>query len=248
MQPAIRAPLAFKTREQATYEALRREIVEGRWGQGQPLVVSRLAEELGVSRITVANALKRLSGEGFVALAPHKGAIVARLDPNEIREIYLMRGELEALAARESAAHVTPADLRDLHALNDEIARAGGAGATVAELREIDARFHTRLRAVARMPHLAQTLKNLADQCEGYRARLLDERPQLVPTAERHADVLAALERQNRAAAAEAMREHILGGMRAVLANLDEEVDGAQRAAGTEDGRPSAGPSAVSAP
>jgi DNA-binding GntR family transcriptional regulator len=244
MQPAIRAPLAFKTREQATYEALRRAIVEGRWGQSQPLVVSRLAEELGVSRITVANALKRLSGEGFVQLEPHKGAVVARLDPNEVREIYLMRGELEALSTREAAGRVTPADLRDLHELNDEIAQLHADGATIAELREVDARFHTRLRAVARMPHLAQTLKNLADQCEGYRARLLDERPQLVPTQERHGPLLAAIERQDPAAAAETMREHILGGMRAVLANLDEGAEGAEEKRSSS----SSAPSAVSTP
>jgi DNA-binding GntR family transcriptional regulator len=224
MQPAIREPLAFKTREQAAYEALRRAIVEGRWGQGQPLIVSRLAEELGVSRITVANALKRLSGEGFVRLEPHKGAVVTRLDPAEVREIYLMRAELEALSARESAARVTPADLIDLQALNDELGRLHAAGRAIGELRAVDARFHARLRVVSRMPHLAQTLHNLADQCEGYRARLLDERPQLVPTPERHADLIAALERRDAPAAAEAMREHILAGMRAVLANLDESA------------------------
>ena len=231
MQPATRAPLPFKTREQAAYEALRRAIVEGRWGQGEPLVVSRLAEELGVSRITVANALKRLAGEGFVQTEPHKGAVVARLDPNEVREIYLMRAELEALSAHEAAGRVTEPHLRELHELNDEIARARAAGATIAALREVDARFHARLRAVARMPHLAQTLKNLADQCEGYRARLLGERPQLVPTVERHADLLAALARQDRVGAAAAMREHVLSGMRAVLANLDGETQGVEAAA-----------------
>lgn len=242
MQPALlRAPLTFKTREQATYEAVRRAIVEGRWGQGQPLVVSRLAEELGVSRITVANALKRLSGEGFVQLEPHKGAVVARLDPDEVREIYLMRGELEALSAREAAGRVTAADRDDLGALNAELGALRASGATIAELREVDLRFHIRLRAVARMPHLAHLLKNLADQCEGYRARLLDERPQLVPTPERHLPVLAALERRDAAAAAEAMREHILGGMRAVLANIDEGGKGNERneaeAAGDDAGR-----------
>ena len=136
-----------------------------------------------------------------------------------------MRAELEALSAHEAAGRVTESDLRELHELNDEIARARAAGTTIATLRDLDARFHTRLRAVARMPHPAQTLKNLADQCEGYLARLLDERPQLVPTAERHAGLLAALARQDPVAAAEAMREHILSGMRAVLANLDEGAE-----------------------
>jgi DNA-binding GntR family transcriptional regulator len=222
MQHAIREPLAFKTREQAAYEAVRGAIVEGRWGQRQPLVVSHLADELGVSRITVANALKRLAGEGFVELTPHKGAIVAALDPVAIREVYLMRAELEALSAREAAGRVQSADLADLAAINDEIGRLAAGGATVGELRRADRRFHARLRAIAGMPLLAQTLQNLADQCEGYRARLLDDRAQVLPSPARHRPIVDALAARDAATAGEAMREHVFFGMRAVLATLDE--------------------------
>ena len=222
MQPAIRLTVDPKTREEAAYETLRRAIVEGRWGQGEPLVGSRLADEMGVSRITVANALKRLSGEGFVLLTPHKEAMVARLDPEQVREIYLMRAELETLAIREATRRMTPRDLAELHAMNDEIGRRHEAGAGIAELRALDWAFHHRLRTVSGMPLLSQTLKNLADQCEGYRARLLDERPLIVPSSQRHAAILAALTVGDAAAAGDAMREHVLGGMRAVIANIDE--------------------------
>ncbi len=168
MQHAVGLSVDLKTREEATYEVLRRAIVEGRWGGGEPLVGSRLADELGVSRITIANALKRLSAEGFVQLTPHKEAVVARLDPRQVREIYLMRTELEALAIREAAGRITPRDLVELHAMNDEIGRAHAAGASIAALRSLDWAFHHRLRTVSGMPFLSQTLKNLADQCEGY--------------------------------------------------------------------------------
>ncbi len=224
MQPATRLTVDLKTREEATYEVLRRAIVEGRWGQGEPLVGSRLSDELGVSRITVANALKRLSAEGFVQLTPHKEAIVAHLDPAQVREIYLMRTELEALAIREATLRMTPTDLKNLHAMNDEIGRRHDAEASIAELRTLDWAFHHRLRIVSGMPLLSQTLKNLADQCEGYRARLLDERPLIVPSSERHAAILSALEARDATAASTAMREHVLGGMRAVIATIDDET------------------------
>jgi len=223
MQPTTRLTVDLRTREEATYEVLRRAIVEGRWGQGEPLIGSRLSDELGVSRITVANALKRLSAEGFVTLTPHKEAIVARLDPSQVREIYLMRTELEALAIREATRNVTLADLAELHAHNDEIGRRHDAGATIAELRALDWDFHHRLRTISGMPFLSQSLKNLADQCEGYRARLLDERPLIVPSAERHAAILTALEARDAPAASSAMREHVLGGMRAVIATIDDD-------------------------
>ncbi len=223
MQSTVAFTVDVKTREQATYEALRGAIIEGRWGPGEPLVGSRIADQLRVSRITVANALKRLSGEGFVQLTPHKGAVVARLDPYDVREVYLMRAELEGLAVREAARWITPDDLAELHALNMEIGRLRVRNADIREVRQVDLAFHRRLREVAQMPLLAQTLQNLADQCEGYRARLLDQRPRMVPSPERHAPLLGALQAREGPTAGECMREHVFGGMHAVLANLETD-------------------------
>lgn len=222
MQSNAMVAVAFKTREQATYESIRRSIIEGRIGQGERLVVSRVAQDLGVSRITVANALKRLAGEGFVQLTPHKEAMVAPLEAGGVREIYLMRAELEALAAREAATRVTAADLRPLHELNDELARLAAADpADVRALRRVDLEFHRRMRALSGMPLLATALENLADRCEAYRARLLDQHRAFVPSAERHEPVLAALERNDADAAGSLMRRHVLEGMTVVLAELE---------------------------
>lgn len=217
MQPAI-GLAEFKTREQAAYEALRRAIIDGRLGPGQALVVSRLAADLGVSRITVANALKRLAGEDFVRLTPHKEAAVTPLEPQDIREIYLMRAELEALSARETAPRITAAALADLHERNDEISRRKERlPLDIRAVRAADLDFHRRMREIAGMPYLAQTLQNLADRCEGYRARTLDERQIVVPGPERHARILAALAARDADESAAAMRQHVLAGMEAVL-------------------------------
>lgn len=221
MQHTGQLVIETKTREQATYEALREAILAGRWAPGEPLVGSHIADELGVSRITVASALKRLSGEGFVRLTPHKGAEVARLNPGEVREIYLMRAELEALAAREATRWISPKDLDAIHALDDEIGELGEANTDVSVLRRVDRRFHARVRQVARMPLLDQTLQDLADQCEAYRVRLLDPLPMVVPSPERHAPLLVALAARDGPSAAEAMRDHVMSGMGAVLANLE---------------------------
>lgn len=222
MQSATKLTADFKTREQAVYEALRQAIIEGRWGPDEGLVVSRIALDLGVSRITVANALKRLAGEGFVDLTPHKEAVVNRLDPAEIREIYLMRAELSALAAREAASRMTPADLDALRRSNDDVARREGAAPSlVAALRAADRAFHRELQARAGMPRLAQTLENLADQCEYYRARLLDQGQLSVPRAVGHEPLLRALADGDGTTAGNLMREHVLGGMHVVLATLE---------------------------
>lgn len=218
----------LRTREQAAYEALRSAIVAGRWAPGTPLVGSRLADELGVSRITVANALKRLSAEGFVRSTPHKGAEVAPLDPAAVREIYLMRAELEALAAREAVRHVTQRDLDELTEINEELRRLSLESADIRDLRACDWRFHDRLRGISRMPLLVTTLKNYADRCEGYRARVLDTRPLVVPGPERHLAILEALAARDAERANAAMHRHVIEGLEAILREVghDHLLDG----------------------
>lgn len=224
MQYATDFRVEVKTREQAAYEALRNAIVRGRWAEGEPLVGSRIAAELGVSRITVANAFKRLSAEGFIKLVPHKEAIVAPLDRADIRQIYLMRAELEALSAREAAANVTSADIEDLETINRDLSVAESASEPdMRHLRGIDIAFHRRLRRISRMPLLISTLDNLADQGEGYRARLLDTRFLVVPTAARHRAIIAALEQRDPEAAAAAMQLHVQEGLDAFMELLDRD-------------------------
>ncbi len=220
MLPAASNPLEFRTREQLVYDFLRRAITEGRWGPEDPIIGSRVAAELGVSRITIANALKRLAGEGFVRLTPHKEAVVAPLDPAEIEEIYVMRAALEAEAASNGARRATPEQLARLRAMNERLRQVEDSADT-ATLRRIDLALHAALRDLAGMPRLAATILNLVDQGEYYRARLLDVHHILRPTAQRHEALLAALEARDAARAHTLMYEHVVEGMRSVLDALD---------------------------
>src|SRR5258708_1346379 len=84
-----------RTLEEQTYQRLREGITRGTLAPGTKLVGSQLSLDLGVSRITVANALKRLASEGFVVVTPHKEAVVAALDPTSLREVFDIRNALE---------------------------------------------------------------------------------------------------------------------------------------------------------
>ncbi|MCA9858809.1 MAG: FCD domain-containing protein, partial [Thermomicrobiales bacterium] len=155
---------------------------------------------------------------------PHKEAIVAPLDAADIRQIYLMRAELEALSARESATYATESDIADLTSINDELGVAeASAEPDLRHLRGIDIYFHRRLRRISRMPLLISTLDNLADRGEGYRARLLDVRFLVIPTARRHVPIIAALERRDAAAAASAMHLHVTEGLDAFMEVLNRD-------------------------
>ncbi len=90
---------------------LREDIVARRVAPGGRLVESELTGRLAVSRGPIREALRRLAAEGFIEHVPNRGAIVRRLSAREIGEVFEIRMELEALAAR-SAAAATSAETR----------------------------------------------------------------------------------------------------------------------------------------
>lgn len=218
-----RLSVSLKTREQAAYDALREALIAGRWQPGESLVISRLALDLGMSRIPVTNAVKQLASEGFVRVRPHQEAIVAPLIAAEVREIYLMRAALEALALAEAATKVSPEDLAAIKTLNEQLRQVKESpGSTIADARAIDRAFHERMRDIAAMPHLSQTLRNLADQCEYYRACLLDRHHFAAPTPKGHEPLIEALERNDPDQLRSLMSDHILQGMHLILEALEE--------------------------
>ena len=100
--PAHGATVAF------IVERLREAILTGRLQPGSRLVESDLTSRFGVSRGPVREALRRLTADGLIEHWPHRGAVVRRLTEREIRELFLIRIEMEALAARLAAAADAP--------------------------------------------------------------------------------------------------------------------------------------------
>jgi len=78
---------------------LRRAILDGDPASGERLRERELVERYGVARHTLRAALRQLAGEGLVTIEPHRGATVARLGPDEVRDLYELRAALELEAA-----------------------------------------------------------------------------------------------------------------------------------------------------
>ena len=85
--------------------AVRQAITSGRYKPGARLIERELCEELGVSRTSLREALRKLEAEKLVEIIPHKGPVVAVISMEEARELYALRGVLESFAAREFALH-----------------------------------------------------------------------------------------------------------------------------------------------
>lgn len=149
---------------------LRTTILEGRLAPGAPIRQETVANELGVSRIPVREALRELEGEGLVTIRPHSGARVAVLDLDECVELYKIRERLEPLAFSESVGNLRDDQLvvvRERCATVE--ASVGNAGAWI----EADRQFHLACYAGARTSRLMELVASFWSTTQQYRRILL---------------------------------------------------------------------------
>ena len=90
---------------------IRRMIMDGQLAPGERLFEDRLAEQLGVSRNPVREAIRALEGSGLVEVRPRRGAYVSQLDPHQATQLLELRAVIESYAARLAARNRTHADL-----------------------------------------------------------------------------------------------------------------------------------------
>ena len=88
IEGALVLPLRRQTLASLTLDSLRERILRGHFPEGEPLRQDAIADELGVSRIPVREALRQLESEGLVTFQPHRGAVVSTLSLDEIAELF----------------------------------------------------------------------------------------------------------------------------------------------------------------
>ena len=110
----LRGPaLQADTLRRQIENAVRQAITSGKYKPGARLIERELCEELGVSRTSLREALRKLEAEKLVEIVPHKGPVVAVISMEEARELYALRGVLESFAAREFALRGSDEAIRE---------------------------------------------------------------------------------------------------------------------------------------
>lgn len=166
----VAAPL----REQVL-EALRNAILDFRLQPGQRLVERELIEQLGVSRATVREVLRALTAEGLVVAVPQKGAVVYAPSPEEARDLYAVRGSLEALAVRRFIERADPVQHDRLRGEVTQLESAVADGADMHELLRSKDRFYQELLAGAASPTIEQILAGVQARVRQLRATSLSQ-------------------------------------------------------------------------
>lgn len=142
-----------------TYEALKAAVLANQLPPGTPLSVPELARQLDVSRSPVREAVQRLIYDGLATHVPHRGAEVSRVDLPDLQQLYVVREQLEGLAARLATERLDVDSLTELRATLAEHEEALANEADNVAHIELDTRFHRALRELAANPHLTAALE-----------------------------------------------------------------------------------------
>ncbi len=201
------------------YQRLRDQIVTLQLAPGSPLRETALRRELGLGRTPIREALQSLAGQGLVVLRPRLGAYVADISLTDLQQIFELREELEAFAARLAAERAQADDLLAMQQALFDL-----EGLEPRELRDrrfaTDRRFHGALAGAAHNKYIQDALGRLYNLNVRMWYLVWDRVGPIPSGLDEHRQVLEAIRRHDVAGAAAAIQGHIRGfheQIRAVL-------------------------------
>ena len=192
-------------------EAIKEAVLSGSIEPGDQIVESRIAQELGAGIPLVREALIELEHQGFVQKTPYKGTIVTKLGPKEIREIFQLRVELEALAVEWAKDNVTPEDIKDLRKLIEKMEHSG-AKLDLDQFYQVDLEFHRKLWDMSGNPYLVGVLERMVVPLFAFFVmKTRREKESYIRSAAMHGRIVEGLETKSAAELRELMKDSLKG-------------------------------------
>ena len=193
-------------------ELLRQRIFARELEPGSWIDELKLAEEYGISRTPLREALKVLAAEGLVTMKVRRGAYVTEVSEKDLADVYHLLSLLESDAAGVVAQQATDDELAELHALHNALEAAVGERDRFFALNE---QFHMRLLELARNRWREQMVADLRKVMKLNRHNSLLKTGRIEESLAEHRAIVAALSQRNAALAVQRMREHFQSGLEA---------------------------------
>lgn len=190
------------------FNYIRDAILNGRYKPGDALVETRLADELGVSRTPIREAIRQLELEGLVISIPNKGVVVNGVSQQDIDDIYTIRSMLEGLAARWAAQRIDESGLKELEEIV-ELMEYYTKKSDFEQLTQLDTRFHGVIYEACASKVLKHLLDNLLRYVERARRGSLKVPMRAHQSFKEHKGIFEAIMKRNASEAERLMAEHI---------------------------------------
>ena len=197
---------------QEVAELLRERIFSHELAPGSWIDELKLAEEYGISRTPLREALKVLATEGLVTMKVRRGAYVTEVSDTDLSDVYHLLALLESDAAGVVAEKATQAQIEELQDLHGELEKAVGNRERFFEINEA---FHMRLLEIANNRWRNQMVADLRKVMKLNRHNSLLKSGRIEESVAEHRAIMAALAARDAAACAQRMREHFRNGLEA---------------------------------
>ncbi|MBQ9708649.1 MAG: GntR family transcriptional regulator [Firmicutes bacterium] len=190
------------------YEELKMQILTGAIVPGTRMMEVELAENMGVSRTPIREAIRKLEKEGLVTIRPRRGAYASSISTDDMLEILEVRQHMEGLAAYFAASRMTPDELDGLKKLAEKYNTAVEAG-DMEGMIEYDTKFHRAIADSCNNKILLQMIEQLQEMVLRFRYIYYDtfRRAENMPVE--HQAIMDAIARGDEDAAREAADVHI---------------------------------------
>jgi DNA-binding GntR family transcriptional regulator len=193
-------------------ELLRQRIFAGELAPGSWIDELRIAEEYGISRTPLREALKVLAAEGLITMKVRRGAYVTEVNDKDQQDVYHLLALLESDAAGVVAEVATEAQMAELHLLHQQLRAAQH---NTDQFFEINEQFHMRLLEIANNRWRDQMVADLRKVMKLNRHHSLFKTGRIEESFQEHQLLMDALTERNAALSVQRMKEHFANGLEA---------------------------------
>jgi len=202
------------------FKSIERDILGGKYAPGEALVETKLSAALGVSRTPIREAMLQLELEGLIKTIPNKGTVVVGFSRRDIEDIYMIRAEIDGLAAKWAAMNATDAEIKkigDIVALYEFYINRGG---DLDKLVSLDNQFHDAVYTASHSRILNHTLPSLHRYLSKAREKSLQSGDRATVVLEEHKRIFEEITARHGEEAEIAAYEHINNGKNNFLKNM----------------------------
>lgn len=210
--PMSALSLAPRALYEEVAELLRQRIFARELEPGSWIDELKLAEEYGISRTPLREALKVLAAEGLVTMKVRRGAYVTEVSEKDLADVYHLLSLLESDAAGVVAERATDSELAELQTLHEALEAAAGERDRFFAINE---QFHMRVLELARNRWREQMVADLRKVMKLNRHNSLLKTGRIEESLSEHRAIVSALAQRNAALAVQRMREHFQSGLEA---------------------------------
>lgn len=190
-------------------DSLEEDIINGRLLPGEQLDHDALAQQYGVSRTPIREAVQQLVVSGLVTVKPKKGTFVARVGFDQLIEMFEVMAELEGMCGRLAARRIQPSELEALRAALKRC-QDPAVMADPDDYYYENEEFHSCIYTASHNTFLAAETRQLKQRLKPYRRLQLQARNRVSTSVEEHRKIFEAIESGNEQEAERCLKEHVL--------------------------------------